>query len=112
MSDPYEEVRRVEAFIDNTIQQILQSVVFEPNDQSTWQEVTDRGTQALSQLWQQGTLQGATAAQAFQVLCGLGSSMTEQDLTTGQLKVITKAAIIHPAEFVVIENEVLMATSS
>lgn len=112
MNDPYPKVRRIEEAIYSTIQNILQTMVFEPNTAATWQAVTNSVNQAMNDLWQQGALQGNTAAQAFQVQCDLGTSMTEQDLTTGLLKVTTKAAIIHPAQFVVIENEIMMATSS
>ncbi len=112
MNDQYPDSRRIEILIYNTVQQTLQLVVFEPNIPPTWQKVTNMVNQFLNTTWQQGALQGRTAAQAFHVRCGLGSSMTQQDLDAGLLKVVTEVAITHPDEFIVIENEITLATSS
>ncbi len=112
MNDQYQDPRRTETYIYNTVQQALQSVVFEPNTPSTWHAVTAMVNQFLNTIWQQGALQGSTAAQAFRVSCGLGSTMTAQDLEAGLLKVVTEVAITYPDEFVVLENEITLSTSS
>jgi uncharacterized protein len=56
-------------------------------------------------------LQGASPAEAFSVSCGLGETMTAQDILNGIMTVIIKVAIAHPAEFLVITFQQTMATS-
>jgi phage tail sheath protein FI len=42
---------------------------------------------------------------AFQVNIGLGSTMTADDLLNGYLRVTAQVAVVHPAEFIVINIE-------
>jgi phage tail sheath protein FI len=66
----------------------------------------------LTNLWKQGGLQGASAADAFSVSCGLGSTMTADDILNGYVNVTIKVAVVHPAEFIVITFQQQMATSN
>ena len=52
--------------------------------------------------WKQGALAGAKPEQAFQVNCGLNSTMTPQDVLEGRLIVEIKLAAVRPAEFVIL----------
>jgi phage tail sheath protein FI len=70
-----------------------------------------RNLQFLTDIWKEGGLQGATANDAFQVFCGLGSTMTGDDILNGFLNVTVKVAIVRPAEFLVITFEQEMAKS-
>lgn len=45
---------------------------------------------------------GAKASEAFSVQCGLGSTMTDQDLLEGYMIVQVTLAMIRPAEFIVL----------
>lgn len=65
----------------------------------------------LNNLWKQGGLQGATASDAFSVQCGLGTTMTSEDILNGILRVVINVAIVHPAEYITIEFQVQMAES-
>ena len=53
-------------------------------------------------LWQQGGLQGATPKDAFAVRCGLGATMTGQDILEGNMIVDVMMAMVRPAEFIVL----------
>ena len=64
----------------------------------------------LTDLWKEGALQGAEAADAFRVAVGLGETMTAEDLLNGRRIVEVEVAVVHPAEFVVLQFEQLMAT--
>ena len=66
----------------------------------------------MTNLWKQGGLQGATPADAFAVDCGLGTTMTADDILNGFLNVAIKVAVTHPAEFIEITFQQQMATSS
>jgi hypothetical protein len=43
---------------------------------------------------------GATASEAFTVQCGLGSTMTPQDILEGYMIVQVTLQMIRPAEFI------------
>jgi Bacteriophage tail sheath protein len=54
----------------------------------------------LQGLWSQGGLMGAKASDAFTVQCGLGSTMTGQDILNGYMIVQVTLQMIRPAEFI------------
>ena len=66
----------------------------------------------LNTIWNEGGLQGAAAADAFSVQCGLGTTMTSDDIVNGFMKVTIKVAITRPAEFIILTFQQQMATSS
>ena len=66
----------------------------------------------LTGVWKQGGLQGAKASDAFSVECGLGSTMTSEDILNGFMNVTVKVAVVRPAEFIVLTFQQEMATSS
>jgi hypothetical protein len=87
----------------NTIQQTviagLQPYVFAANDATTWQSVTQAASGYLTALFASGGLQGPTAADAFTVSCGLGTTMTSVDILNGILVLSIAVAIDHPGAF-------------
>ena len=98
----YVQVRRTVIFVEQSIKNALQSVVFEPNNADTWTMVTDMVSNFVFDLWKQGALQGARPTDGFVVKCGLGSTMTAQDVLDGNLIVQIGVALIRPAEFIVL----------
>jgi hypothetical protein len=56
----------------------------------------------LRNQWQAGALVGGSESEAYIVDCGLGTTMTPQDILDGYMKVTVKVAISRPAEFIVI----------
>ena len=66
----------------------------------------------LNTIWNEGGLQGASVADAFSVQCGLGTTMTSDDIVNGFMKVTIKVAITRPAEFIILTFQQQMATSS
>ena len=85
--------------------------VFAANDANTWNGIKSMITSFLTDIWKQGGLQGSTAAAAFQVEVGLGTTMTGEDILNGVMRVSIKVAVVHPAEFIVITFEQQMASS-
>jgi phage tail sheath protein FI len=96
----YVQVRRTLIYVEQTIKVALQSYVFAANDATTWSTVTASISSFLTGLWQQGGLMGAKASDAFTVTCGLGSTMTAQDVLNGYMVVAVSLQMIHPAEFI------------
>jgi phage tail sheath protein FI len=98
----YVPVRRLFIMIEESIRRATAFVVFEPNDANTWIKVKAMIENFLGDLWRQGALAGAKPAQAFFVICGLGSTMTPQDILDGRLIINVGVAAIRPAEFIII----------
>jgi hypothetical protein len=96
----YIQVRREIIYIEQSITAALNQFAFAPNAGETWAAATAMVSSFLQQLWQQGGLMGAKASDAFTVQCGLGSTMTAQDIINGYMIVSVTLQVIHPAEFI------------
>lgn len=108
----YLPVRREMIYIEQSCKQAIQGFVFEPNNANTWAAVRGMLENFLTGLWREGGLQGSTAATAFAVECGLGTTMTADDILNGYMNVIINAAVVRPAEFIVIAIRQQMASAS
>lgn len=108
----YIQVRRTMIFLEQSCKLAAQAYVFAPNTKNTWEAVKSMISSFLTSIWNQGGLQGATPGEAFSVACGLGQTMTSEDLLTGYMRVTVRVALIHPAEFIVLTFQQQMATSS
>jgi phage tail sheath protein FI len=98
----YINIRRLFIFIEKSIQQGTQWVVFQPNDQTTWARVIRSVSDFLTGLWMQNMLMGATKDQAFFVRCDM-TTMTQTDIESGRLIVTVGVAPVYPAEFVIFQ---------
>ncbi|MEM7371647.1 MAG: phage tail sheath C-terminal domain-containing protein [Bacteroidota bacterium] len=104
----YVPVRRLGLMIEESLYRGLEWVVFEPNDEPLWTQVQASVTNFLTQLYRKGAFQGSKASQAFFVKCGLGETMTAQDIADKKLIIQIGFAPLRPAEFVVIPLEIQM----
>ncbi|HAA17603.1 MAG TPA: phage tail protein, partial [Cytophagales bacterium] len=107
----YINVRRTVTMIEQSLKLALRSYVFDSNDSITWQSVISMAQNFLTNQWQAGALQGATPEDAFSVACGLGITMTPQDILDGYLRLTIKLAVVRPAEFIVLTVQQQMAKS-
>ncbi len=102
-SDPawkYLNVRRLFNYVEESILEGTQWVVFEPNDLNLWQRVKRTLNAFLVRTWRDGALFGATPAEAFYVKCDSETNPPEV-VDAGQLVVEVGIAPVKPAEFVV-----------
>jgi phage tail sheath protein FI len=102
-SDPewkYVNVRRLFLFIEESIEEGTQWVVFEPNAKPLWQRVIRTASQFLTRVWRDGALMGDTAEEAFFVRCDY-TTMTQDDIDNGRLICLIGIAPVKPAEFVI-----------
>jgi hypothetical protein len=106
----YVSARRSMIFIEQSCKLAAQAYVFAANDKNTWESVKAMIGSFLNDIWKQGGLQGESASGAFSVECGLGTSMTEDDILNGYMVVILKVAVVHPAEFIEITFQQLMSS--
>ena len=103
-SDPewkYVSTRRYLMFVERSIGEGTQWVVFEPNDARLWQRVTDSIRLFLRKQWRAGALIGSTEDQAFFATCDR-TTMTDDDIANGRLVCNVGIAPVRPAEFVII----------
>jgi hypothetical protein len=96
----YLNVRRLFNFVEKSIENSTQWVVFEPNDYSLWSRVTRDITAFLKGVWASGALFGRTPDQAFYVKCDEELNPPEsRDL--GRLVIEIAMSPVKPAEFVI-----------
>lgn len=107
----YISVRRTMIMMEQSIANAAFEFVFDSNDASTWGTVEGMISNFLHNLWSSGALQGASPADAYTVNVGLGKTMTPVDILNGIMRVEVKAALVRPAEFIIITYEQQMATS-
>lgn len=98
----YINVRRLFVMMEESIAKAINKFVFEANDRSTWTHVKASINSFLHQLWVSGALAGGKPEDAFEVLIGLGETMTEADVREGRMIVSVRVAPVRPAEFIII----------
>ena len=101
----YINVRRLFILIEQSVKNASFSVVFRPNVPTTWAVVRGMINNFLTGLWRQGALVGDSPGSAFSVECGLGATMSDEDVNEGIMRIRVKAAASRPAEFIVITFE-------
>ncbi|MGK4568209.1 phage tail sheath family protein [Flavobacterium sp. 3HN19-14] len=106
----YLPVCRTMIYLKQSCMWIASKYTFAPNTSPTWNTVKADIENFLNGVWKAGGLMGAKASDAYSVTCGLGSTMTSDDMLNGFMNVIVTVAITNPAEFVVIEFQQQMAT--
>jgi phage tail sheath protein FI len=102
-SDPewrYINVRRLFNYIEESILNGTNWVVFEPNDEYLWESVTRVVSAFLQRVWRSGALVGRSADEAFYVKCDEENNPPESR-DAGNLIVEIGVAPVKPAEFVV-----------
>jgi len=108
----YISVRRTMIMLEQSCKRATQAYVFQPNTKITWETVNSTISSFLTQIWKQGGIQGANASEAFSVDCGLGITMTSDDILDSFMRVTVKVAIARPGEFIVFTFQQQQVASS
>lgn len=96
----YVSVRRLALFLEESIDEGTQWVVFEPNDSKLWAKITRNVSAFLTVVWRDGALFGATPQEAFYVKCDAETNPPEvRDF--GRVVTEVGVALVRPAEFVI-----------
>ena len=98
----YIPVRRTALYIESSLYQGTQWVVFEPNDEPLWSQIRLNVGAFMRGLFQQGAFQGATPAKAYFVKCD-AETTTQADINLGVVNILVGFAPLKPAEFVVLQ---------
>jgi len=107
----YISVRRFFNMVEESAKKSTYWAVFEPNDANTWVKVRGMIESYLTDKWRDGALAGATPKEAFFVKCGLGTTMSSQDILEGRMNVEIGMAVVRPAEFIILKFSHKMQTS-
>ena len=96
----YISVRRLFNYVEKSIENGTQWVVFEPNDRKLWARVRRDVSAFLKNVWRDGALFGSAPSEAFYVKCDDELNPPEsRDL--GRLIIEVGLAPVKPAEFVI-----------
>jgi phage tail sheath protein FI len=97
----YIPIRRLANYIEQSLFQGTQWVVFEPNAEPLWAQIRLDVGAFMQTLFVQGAFQGTTPAQAYFVNCD-STTTTQTDIDIGIVNIVVGFAPLYPAEFVVI----------
>ncbi len=98
----YIPVRRLALYIEASLYQGTQWVVFEPNDEPLWSQIRLNVGAFMRGLFQQGAFQGSTPNSAYFVKCD-SDTTTQADINLGVVNIIVGFAPLKPAEFVILQ---------
>jgi len=98
----YLNVRRLFCMVEESIDESMRWVLFEPNNIPLWKSIERDVTAFLIRLWRDGALQGATQQEAFFVKCDAETN-PQENIDAGIVTTIIGMAPVKPAEFVVFQ---------
>ena len=101
----YVNVRRTLMYIEQSVKSAVENYVFEPNTPQTWLKVKIAIDNFLTGVWKSGALMGISPAEAYEVVIGLGQTMTPEDILDGVMRISVYVSVARPAEFVEITFE-------
>jgi phage tail sheath protein FI len=98
----YIPIRRLALFLESSLYDGTQWVVFEPNDQTLWSQIRLNVGSFMQGLFLQGAFQGSTPQQAYFVKCD-SENNPQSSIDLGIVNILVGFAPLYPAEFVVIQ---------
>ena len=98
----YVPIRRLALFLESSLYEGTQWVVFEPNDEKLWGQIRLNVGAFMQGLFLQGAFQGTTPQQAYFVKCDAENN-PQSSIDQGIVNILVGFAPLYPAEFVVIQ---------
>jgi phage tail sheath protein FI len=95
-------VRRLLFYLEKSIRDSTQQIITMPNDGKLWAGVITAIEEFLMQCWKNGMLMGKKPEEGFFIKCGLGMTMTSDDILNGILIMDIGVAPERANEFVLI----------
>jgi uncharacterized protein len=102
----YVPVRRMALYIESSLVDGLNWVVFEPNDEPLWSQIRLNVGTFMHDLFRQGAFEGTTPTDAYLVRCDR-TTTTQSDIDKGVVNIYVGFAPLKPAEFVVLQIQQL-----
>ena len=107
----YVPIRRLALFLESSLFDGTQWVVFEPNDETLWGQVRLNVGTFMQGLFLQGAFAGSTPQQAYFVKCDAENN-PPGSIAQGVVNILVGFAPLYPAEFVVIQIQQIVAQPS
>lgn len=98
----YVPIRRLALFLESSLYDGTQWVVFEPNDERLWSQIRLNVGAFMQGLFLQGAFQGTTPQRAYFVKCDAENN-PQSSIDMGIVNILVGFAPLYPAEFVVIQ---------
>ena len=98
----YIAVRRTALYIERSLYEGTQWVVFEPNDEKLWAQIRLNVGAFMQDLFVKGAFQGTDPKKAYFVKCD-SETTTQIDIDRGIVNIVVGFAPLKPAEFVIIK---------
>jgi phage tail sheath protein FI len=98
----YVPIRRFALYLESSLYDGTQWVVFEPNDEKLWGQIRLNVGSFMQGLFLQGAFQGTTPQQAYFVKCD-SENNPQSSIDLGIVNILVGFAPLFPAEFVVIQ---------
>jgi phage tail sheath protein FI len=98
----YIPIRRLALYIESSLYDGTQWVVFEPNDVPLWSQIRLNVGAFMQGLFLDGAFQGTTPQQAYFVKCDAENN-PQSSIDLGIVNILVGFAPLYPAEFVVIQ---------
>jgi phage tail sheath protein FI len=106
----YVPIRRLALFLESSLYDGTQWVVFEPNDETLWGQVRMNVGTFMQGLFLQGAFAGTTPQQAYFVKCDAENN-PPASVALGVVNILVGFAPLYPAEFVVIQIQQIVNQS-
>lgn len=106
----YVPIRRLAMFIESSLYQGTQWVVFEPNAEPLWEQVRLSIGSFMQSLFLKGAFAGSSTQQAYFVKCD-GANNPALSVSQGILNMTVGFAPLNPAEFVIIQIQQMINPS-
>jgi phage tail sheath protein FI/uncharacterized protein YjdB len=98
----YVPIRRLALYLESSLYDGTQWVVFEPNDETLWSQIRLNVGAFMQDLFQKGAFAGTTPQQAYFVKCDAENN-PDSSVALGVVNILVGFAPLYPAEFVVIQ---------
>jgi phage tail sheath protein FI len=111
MPDRYVPVRRTLIYVKRALIEATRFSVFKPNGPDLWATLTAVCQQQLDSILSAGLLKGATASDAYFVVCD-DTNNTANTVANGEVHIQVGVAVASPAEFVIIDIGLYQGSTS
>lgn len=98
----YVPIRRFALFLESSLYEGTQWVVFEPNDERLWGQIRLNVGAFMQGLFLEGAFQGTTPQKAYFVKCDAENN-PQSSIDRGIVNILVGFAPLYPAEFVIIQ---------
>jgi uncharacterized protein len=106
----YIPIRRLALYLEVSLYDGTQWVVFEPNDETLWGQIRLNVGSFMQGLFLQGAFQGTTPSEAYFVKCD-SENNPQSSIDQGVVNILVGFAPLYPAEFVVIQIQQMAGQS-